>query len=175
MPIIQAKHGKYFIRGNHDLRIGDQGPLLNRMSDAGWQHLGGQSVTVSIAGSTVELFGNELPWFKGAEAYSPNTDGSDSHADFRILLTHSPDQFRWSCNRDFDLVLAGHTHGGQIQFPLIGPIVTPSRYGVAYSHGLFQRGRTTMHVTRGLSCEDPIRLLCRPEIAVIELESGTKS
>ena len=52
-----------------------------------------------------------------------------NHLEF--LLSHAPDQIQWAQRYQFDLMLAGHTHGGQIRFPLIGPIVTPSRLGFA--------------------------------------------
>ena len=90
-------------------------------------------------------------------------------ATFSIALTHSPDQFRWAQQQQVDLLLAGHMHGGQICFPVIGPIVAPSRHGVAYSSGCFQQGVTTMHVSRGAGGLAPLRWNCRPEITQLEI------
>jgi predicted MPP superfamily phosphohydrolase len=69
------------------------------------------------------------------------------------------------------LLLAGHTHGGQIRFPLIGPILAPSRVGVKYDSGVFYAPPTIMHVTRGVSGELPVRLNCPPEMAHLALHA----
>jgi uncharacterized protein len=90
-------------------------------------------------------------------------------ADFRLVLCHTPDQFRWCVDADADLALAGHTHGGQVQFPVLGVIGSPSLHGTRYACGVFRRGHTVMHVTRGICGETPFRWRCPPEIALIEL------
>jgi uncharacterized protein len=95
-------------------------------------------------------------------------DGSQ----LRILLSHSPDQFAWARRWDFDLMLAGHTHGGQIRLPIVGPVVCPSRHGVKYAGGTFYSYPTLMHVSRGISAEAPIRLNCRPELSRLVLQTA---
>ena len=79
---------------------------------------------------------------------------------FRIALAHSPDQLDWARAHDVDLLLAGHTHGGQIRLPLVGPIFTPSRRGLRYAAGVFHAPPTIMHVTRGVSGSFPLRWNC---------------
>jgi predicted MPP superfamily phosphohydrolase len=91
---------------------------------------------------------------------------------FRILLSHSPDQIDWAIRQRFPLMLAGHTHGGQIVFPVIGPVVSPSKYGTKYAGGLFQVSGVVMHVSRGLSGEEPVRWNCPPELAILTLVSA---
>jgi predicted MPP superfamily phosphohydrolase len=86
-------------------------------------------------------------------------------------LSHSPDQFTWAQRWDFDLMLAGHTHGGQFCLPLIGPVLSPSWHGVLYAGGTFAAGPTVMHVSRGTCSELPFRLNCPPEISKITLRS----
>ena len=77
------------------------------------------------AGANIVLAGNELPWFAPAADMEQCPPRSADRPQLRILLSHSPDQFGWARRWDFDLMLAGHTHGGQIRLPLIGPIVAP--------------------------------------------------
>ena len=116
------------------------------------------------------MAGNELPWFPPAadlsQAPPPAPDGP-----LRIVLAHSPDQIAWAQSADVDLMLAGHTHGGQIRLPLLGPIFVPSRWGVHYASGLFHAAPTTMHVSRGVSAEFPVRVGCPPELAHLVLRS----
>ena len=164
---LQAKYGVYFVRGNHDLRILDQQALLDRLLASGMKWAGGgQWQSLDINGCRVSIAGNELPWHGGAESLGVKSVAGD---DLRILLTHSPDQIRWAGPFDFDLILAGHTHGGQIALPVVGPIVAPSKYGVLYAAGTFEIENALMHVSRGLSGDECIRINCPPEVALITL------
>jgi predicted MPP superfamily phosphohydrolase len=89
---------------------------------------------------------------------------------FRILLAHSPDVIRDVARLGVDLMLSGHTHGGQVRFPFIGATVVPSRYGPRYSAGEYRVEGTTLYVSRGLgTVRLPIRFLCRPELAILTL------
>ncbi len=66
-------------------------------------------------------------------------------------------------------MLAGHTHGGQVRFPLVGPIVCPSWHGTKYASGFFHEPPTLLHVSRGTGSYFPYRLNCRPEITKLVL------
>ena len=71
-----------------------------------------------------------------------------------------------------DLILCGHTHGGQVVLPIIGPVYTPSVYGVQYAGGIFEHKGLLMHVSRGVGAKDLLRWNCCPEITLLELELG---
>lgn len=162
---LQAPHGVYFLLGNHDLRPGHPAELRAQLVDAGLIDVGNQVTRRMIRGTTVCLAGNELPWFSPA----PDVSFEGVENEFPILLSHAPDQIDWAVQRRFPLMLAGHTHGGQIVFPVLGPVVAPSRYGVRYAGGVFQERGTVMHVSRGLSGEEPLRWNCPPELALLTL------
>ena len=72
-----------------------------------------------------------------------------------------------------DLVLAGHTHGGQVVMPFFGPVVTASRLPRLFAGGLHDFRGTPLHVSRGVGMErgfsPPVRFLCPPEICVLDL------
>jgi predicted MPP superfamily phosphohydrolase len=89
--------------------------------------------------------------------------------EFRIGVSHSPDQLPWAKQLGVSLLLCGHTHGGQIRFPWIGPIIAPSKYGSRFASGVFYQSPTLMHVSRGISGVHPIRLGCLPEVSILEL------
>ena len=91
----------------------------------------------------------------------------------RILLSHSPDQLAWAREQGFQLMLAGHNHGGQIRLPMIGPIVTPSLHGVKYASGVFDESPTVMHVSRGISGDQPLRWNCPPELTRVVLKCSS--
>ena len=88
-----------------------------------------------------------------------------------ILLTHLPGSFHAAAERHVDLVLAGETHGGQVGIPWLVRL-SDYAYRTPYMRGLFQENGATLYVNRGIGTKTlPIRLLCRPEIAVLEFRS----
>jgi predicted MPP superfamily phosphohydrolase len=93
--------------------------------------------------------------------------------DYKILLYHAPDLMPEAARHGVDLVLCGHTHGGQVRLPLIGAVFTSSVYGRRYQMGEYRDGGTTMYVSRGIGMEGKgmprMRFLCEPEIELIEL------
>lgn len=167
---IQARHGKFFVLGNHELRLRDAQPLRDALTSAGWTDLGSRLETLPINGTEVLLAGNELPWFGTA----PEMAGQlrIPHSAFRVLLAHTPDQFRWAKAHAFDLMLAGHNHGGQIRLPWLGALISPSWYGWRYAGGLYHEPPMFLHVSRGVAAKHPIRLNCPPELALLILQRG---
>jgi predicted MPP superfamily phosphohydrolase len=168
---LKARHGVYYVLGNHDRRMKDEKTYRQRLNATGMVGVAGDWKTISINDATIAITGNELPWFRDAQGlkdYDQPAGVADENL-LKILLSHSPDQITWAEEYNFDFMLAGHTHGGQARIPLIGPIVAPSRYGILYAGGTFMIGRMLMHVTRGLSGDKCIRINCPPEIGLITL------
>ena len=93
-------------------------------------------------------------------------------ADVRIVISHAPD-FVDALPEPVDLVLAGHTHGGQVVLPIFGPPHTASRLPRLYAGGLHDFAGTPLHVSRGVGMErgfaPPLRFLCPPEICVLDV------
>ncbi|MFK7770393.1 MAG: metallophosphoesterase [Mariniblastus sp.] len=165
---LRAKHGVYYVLGNHDRRIKDELDLRTRLNDVGLTQASGKWIRLVINGSTIDITGNEMPWYFDVEKLP---EPPVERPDLRMLLSHSPDQVNWATEREFDLMFAGHTHGGQIALPIIGPLVAPSKYGVFYASGTFQIGKMLMHVSRGISGDDPIRICSPPELGLFTLKS----
>ena len=163
---LTASIAKLYVRGNHDRRISDESHLLEAMQAASFIKLGDRWHTFNFKGAGIVIAGNELPWYSGAEELPVESPDETS---LKILLSHSPDQLGWARGYQFDLMFAGHTHGGQIRLPVIGPIVAPSTYGVKYCGGTYQLENMLMHVSRGLSGDEQIRLNCPPELGLFQL------
>jgi predicted MPP superfamily phosphohydrolase len=169
---LTSRHGVFFVLGNHDLWV-DTDRLRRTVIECGLTYLGSRWLEIPIRGEAVVLAGNELPWFSPAADLSGAPPRSADGRPLRLVLAHSPDQLRWAQSWDVDLMLAGHTHGGQVRFPWIGPIFAPSRAGVKYASGTFHAPPTVMHVSRGLSGEFPLRLNCPPELGLLTLHGQT--
>ncbi len=163
---VDCRDGCFFILGNHDTRIVDSHQTREAMIRTGWTDLGGRSLRLPLAsGVDGMLIGNEYPWFSRPQI------PTESDSAFRILLSHSPDQFWWARRHHVSLMLAGHTHGGQGRLPLAGPILGPSYHGSRFAAGDFYRAPTTLHVSRGLSGTHLLRINCRPELSLITLRA----
>lgn len=169
---INGRHGTYFVLGNHDHRAGPIPRLRAALTDAGLVDLGGESMELSVRDRGILLAGNEAPWGAPRPEVPLAAPADSEGRPLRVLLAHTPDQIAWARSHDFDLMLAGHTHGGQIRPPLVGPIICPSRYGVKYISGVFFEAPTVLHVTRGISGTRPLRFNCPPEISVLTLRGA---
>ena len=169
---LNAPLGVYGIAGNHDVWVGVPA-LRAKMTEAGITNLGGRSKLLEIAGENVLLTGNELPWICPAQNDNDDARAAGESCSLRILLSHAPDQINWARRRRYDLMLAGHTHGGQVRLPIIGALLTPSIYGTRYAGGLYYKAPTLMHVSRGVSGLSTVRYNCRPEITLLRLVGTT--
>ena len=116
------------------------------------------------------------PWFGRPGQGSgrpPGRQECPAHpSPLRIALAHSPDQLAWARRWNADLLLVGHTHGGQICIPPLGPIFSPCLRGVKHCSGIYHLPPTVLHVTRGVSGDIPVRWNCKPEIALLTLRAG---
>lgn len=177
---LDARLGNFFVLGNHDRRLDDPLVVAERLVRMKWIDLGEANHSLSVQGAEVELLGNERPWFARhrntpsplipTQASSSLTSNVSANR-IRIGVSHSPDQFAWGIQEGCQLLLCGHTHGGQIRFPWIGPLIAPSWHGSRYASGTFYRHGTLMHVSRGLSGVHPFRWGCPPEISILEITS----
>lgn len=92
---------------------------------------------------------------------------------FNILLCHRPCELEEMSKRGIDLMVCGHTHGGQMRIPFVGGVFTPSTFKLfpKYDMGYFGIGKMDLIISSGLGTSSiPLRLFCRPEITVIDLQ-----
>lgn len=170
LQMLQPRLGKLAIRGNHDA-LYDADRVSALLEGMGFITLGGKCQTVSVGDERILVAGNEAPWLQPI----PKIPGREQDDLFRMALIHSPDQFAWAVENQFDLVLAGHNHGGQIRLPGFGSIFVPSKTGRKYDCGVFQQNETVMHVSRGLSGGHPVRYFCKPEVTWLTLVQKSTS
>lgn len=168
---LHAKYGVYYVLGNHDRRATEE-KLKQQLAECNLVHLGDNWRQILVNDAPLILAGNELPWYSPAADLSNCADDNTNGRLLRILLAHSPDQFQWAQANDIDLMLAGHLHGGQVRFPIVGAITSPSAFGVRYAAGVFRARNTVMHVSRGVGALTPLRVNCPPEIAMLTLRAA---
>jgi predicted MPP superfamily phosphohydrolase len=122
------------ILGNHD-RHHDPDRLRQELTDLGYTVVSNRWQQVTVRGEPVVLVGQEMPWFRPGPDLTTAPVGP-----FRLCLSHTPDHFAWAAEHGVDLMLSGHTHGGGIRIPVIGPIFTPCYYGRRHDMGVYQKG-----------------------------------
>jgi predicted MPP superfamily phosphohydrolase len=164
---------RYAVMGNHDAEVG-----ANVVTDALTTHgitvLRNKYVPLERDGKRLWIGGVEdvLEQRPRLELAVPSklVSGNDPV----ILMAHEPDfADRVARHGGVDFTVSGHTHGGQVRLPLVGPLTLPP-LGRKYVQGFFQIGPTLLYVNRGIgSVGLPIRIDCRPEITVFTLSAGT--
>lgn len=166
LAALSAPLGVYACLGNHDSFCDRARFIRAGLRDAG----------ISVLSNTAEpLRGHERAWVVGLD--DPCTDHHDfdralKHVPpgaFCLMLAHTPEVVASAEQLGVQLLLTGHTHGGQVNLPLIGPPVVPTRY----AWGLFARGVTRLIVNRGIGVVSPaVRFRCPPEVVLLTLCRG---
>ncbi|MBX7165190.1 MAG: metallophosphoesterase [Pirellulales bacterium] len=166
---LESRWGGFAIFGNHDWLVGECPALEAAVAAAGLTYLGGRWHRLLVDGEEIWLAGNELPWLPPAAPLDARPRRGADGRPLSIALVHTPDQYAWARRGDFDLMLSGHTHGGQVALPRLGPLFAASRTGVRYASGVFYEAPTVLHVSRGLAGCEPLRFNCRPEVTKLTL------
>ncbi len=198
-PLLDALHGlaprygKFFVLGSHDyyessLRaIGgaaralfrlerdkvlavknSTGRLVSGLEDDGWTSLLNRTETITAGDLQIRLSGTDDPYLNRHRTDHIARNDDD---DLAIALVHAPDVVsEWMLN-GFDLVLAGHTHAGQVRAPFVGALMSNCTLPLELAGGLHQIGGGWLHVSPGLGTGrfTPIRFLARPEATLLEL------
>ena len=164
---------RYAVPGNWDYKWhADSRAFEETMRDAGFTALCNRSARVERRGSTIQLVGIDDV---NAGCPDPAKAFRDvDRDDFVIALCHNPDILLDPAASRFDLMLSGHTHGGQIRLPLFGAVITSTRLWKRFEAGLYEVGREQfVYVSRGVGTGGlNIRVLCPPELAVLTLRHG---
>lgn len=171
--------GNFAVLGNHDFYAGEHRSVA-AFRDGGLTLLRDQWVTLDHGNQPVHLggiddplgswlWGREFPGFQAFMEKAPTAPG------IRILLSHRPNVLPLASNSDIDLVLSGHTHGGQVILPTCTPKrgLSLARLASPYTHGWYRQGETRMYLNRGVGLTFvPWRINCPPEIAVVHLSGS---
>ena len=172
---LQAKYGVFAVLGNHDGRHGDN-KISAELQRVGYQVLENEVAFVEKDGQKLRVLGLRdhmkiEDWGKEVKDAIENREQTGNV----IVLEHSPD-FLWLISSNMPnpnylkLFIHGHTHGGQVWFPIIGSPIVPSNYGQRYTFGHVKENNFDMFVTTGIGTSIlPFRFLVPPEIAVLTI------
>ncbi len=164
---LRAPLGVFASLGNHDVWMGAT-LVQQALERNGCTVLRNRGMAAARDGGRLGVVGLGDLWTEDVnfrEGFRGVPEGWPS-----LILMHNPDTFEeWPAGHP-GLILAGHTHGGQVAIPGYGPPFVPSRYGNKYARGLFQRGDAAMYVNRGVgTAVFAVRFMVRPEIAILTI------
>jgi predicted MPP superfamily phosphohydrolase len=173
---LEAPHGVYAVLGNHDVYTGAEVVADGIERHTSIRLLRDEWESIDIAGAPLAIAGIEDSgdgWTE-RESESPVLErlAREIPEDLpSLLLAHRPSFFAAAARLGFSVVLSGHTHGGQVAFPVVHHY-NPSRLIAHRTRGVYRSGRSTLYVSRGLGMAGlPLRLNCPREIALIRLTS----
>jgi len=164
--------GKTFgVLGNHEhwIKSPDISAIKKLLEEGGISILNNENRKIFQGNKYIYLLGVDDPDSKKDDLPKAMIGAEENIP--KILLAHSPDIVDNLRGEKVDLILVGHTHGGQIRIPFVKPFWVPTKNRGKYASGLFEIGKTILYVNCGIGMAAlPVRFNCPPEIAVIELK-----
>ena len=177
LAALAAEYPCWYVTGNHEFWSGKAALYKETLRGMGIAVLEGDRVTVEVRGQALDLCGLDDPaagedrWAEQLAACAAGDEGR-----YTVLLTHRPERVEAYRAGRFDLILAGHAHGGQWRIPgLVNGVIAPNQ-GLfpPYAGGCYALGASTLVVSRGLARESTRipRFYNRPELVLVDLLPG---
>ncbi len=168
---IQSPCGAFACLGNHDYADGAN-VIVQALKKQGVETLQNQHTRVKCRNSEIVVAGLQSAW-SSRPNWSETSRGMGAN-DRAIVLVHEPDFVKnLHADKRAALQLSGHTHGGQICLPGLGPLRLPP-WGKNYTAGLFDVNGMALYVTRGIGTMHlPLRLFCPPEITCLNITNSS--
>lgn len=169
---LKASKGKFCIYGNHDYGGGAKNIYKNVMENSGFKMLVNEQTNVKInSEKIITILG-----FDDGLLGNPNIEKTIKNLrkeNYNLLLLHEPDLCDKFLNYNLDLILAGHSHGGQVKIPFLGEVITP-QLAQKYKDGLYDlntKRNTQLYVNSGIgNTKMPFRFMNLPEIAIFQIK-----
>jgi predicted MPP superfamily phosphohydrolase len=166
---LEAPYGVWAVPGNHDYTVGIDRWRAEVGGDPGITDLTNRAEVLDVRGARLCVSGVD-DWSFGDPSLARLPP--PEQRDFTLLLAHDPDQAE-KARRAYDavdLIVSGHTHGGQVRLPFVGAVLNPAERDDLYEEGLRRRPWTQVYTSRGVGTVHlPVRFLCRPEVALLTL------
>jgi uncharacterized protein len=161
-------------RKRRPVRRGRGPELIRALAADGWEDLTNVRRQVSLEGLDIELLGLDDAHIRRHDLrVAPRV----AERRFGFAVMHSPDSAPEAAALGYGLIVAGHTHGGQVRLPLVGALVTNSTMPRRLASGLIRMGGAVLHISRGLGTSKyaPFRFWCRPEATFLDLSPRVRS
>jgi predicted MPP superfamily phosphohydrolase len=170
---VKADAGVFGCMGNHE-RYADALDYTERAAARiGIRFLRSARATLRFGSASVNLAGVDYQPMTDKKEYLRGAEQLLDAGACNILLSHNPDVFPVAARQGYNLLLAGHTHGGQIQAEILDAALNPARFVTPYVYGVYRAGGAAAYVTRGIGTIGmPARIGAPPEISVVRLRKA---
>ncbi|TSC96303.1 MAG: phosphohydrolase [Parcubacteria group bacterium Athens1014_10] len=160
----------YGVMGNHEYWNPNYHSIKQNLIDSGINILNNENVKLIKDDDFIYLIGVDDPHSSYDNLFLAMKGISNKNI-LKILLAHSPEIIEDAKIKNINLILVGHTHGGQVKIPFVRPIWVPTKDHGKYASGLFKINDSYLYVNRGVGVGFlPIRFNCPPEITLIKIE-----
>ena len=168
---LRADSGLWGCMGNHEQFARCRGEAQVYGRGKGIEFLRQDHRELRFGGAELNLVG--VDYQRQSKAYLEGAGRWIKPGAVNLLLSHNPDVFPVAANLGYDLILSGHTHGGQITLEIVEQTVNPGRFLTPFVSGLYRIGGSSIYVNRGLGTVTlPMRLGAQPEAAIIRLRKA---
>jgi hypothetical protein len=159
--------------GNHERYAGAEHVAEVGGARAGIRFLRGQARQLRFGTSILNLAGVDYQQMGARKTYLRGAEHLVLPGAFNLLLSHNPDVFPVAAKQGYNLMLAGHTHGGQVTIEILDQGINPARFFTPYVYGLYREGAAAAYVTRGIGTIGiPARIGAPPEVSVLRLRKA---
>ena len=165
---LSSDAGTYGCLGNHEVYADAEEYVTIEGAKFGMRFLRGESLPLRFGDAVLNLAG--VDYQRRGQKYLVGAERFIVPGATNLLLSHNPDVFPVAADKGFDLTIAGHTHGGQINFEILHSDVNIAKFFTPYVYGRYERQGKSLFVTRGIGTVGaPARLGAPPEVALIRL------
>jgi predicted MPP superfamily phosphohydrolase len=170
---VKADAGVFGCMGNHERYSGLEEYTEQAAARVGIRFLRGEATSLPFGDSVLNLAGVDHQSKAGGKRYLVGAEQLVRPAAVNVLLSHNPDVFPVAARQGYNLMLAGHTHGGQVTVEILDQSINPARFFTPYVYGLYRIGAASAYVTRGIGTIGiPARIGAPPEISVLRLRKA---
>jgi predicted MPP superfamily phosphohydrolase len=165
---LRAEAGVLGCLGNHEVYARVENYVTAEARRIGIELLRQQAKVLQFGGARINFAG--VDYQKMHASYLAGAERMIMPGVVNVLLSHNPDVFPVAAAQGYDLTIAGHTHGGQVDVELLHQHLNVARYFTRYVRGLYQEGKSSVYVSTGIgTIGAPVRLGAPPEVSLIRL------
>jgi predicted MPP superfamily phosphohydrolase len=170
---LRSDAGIYGCLGNHERFAGAEPYATAAGAKLGVQFLRGQNERLRFGHADLNVAGVDYQSVSGRDHYLSGGKQLVIPGAFNLLLSHNPDVFPVAAQQGYQLVLAGHTHGGQVNIEILDRSINPAHFLTPFVYGLYREGTAAAYVTRGIGTIGiPARIGAPPEISLLRLRKA---
>jgi len=159
--------------GNHEIYAGVEDEATERAARLGIPFLRGESRQFRFGNARLNVAGLDYQRMSWSDHYLEGAERLVTPGALNLLLQHNPDVFPTAARQGWDLTLAGHTHGGQVNIEILNQNLNVARFYTPYVRGLYRSGRSAIYVTRGIGTIGmPARIGAPPEVTLLRLRKA---